>query len=45
MTVTCMAAVESILEVGSHPMLTLEGAPNYVQSVPVVASIWFFHGI
>lgn len=45
MTVTSMAAVESILEVGSHPVLTLEGALNYVQSVPVAASIWFFHGI
>lgn len=45
MTVTCMAAVESILEVGSHPVLTLEGALNYVQRVPVVASIWFFLGI
>lgn len=43
MTVTCMAAAESILEVGSHLVLTLEGALNYVRSVPVVASIWFFH--
>lgn len=45
MTVTRMAAAESILEVGSHPVLTLEGALNYVRSVPVAASIWFFHGI
>lgn len=45
MTVTFMAAAESILEVGSHLVLTLEGALNYIQSVPVVASICFFHGI
>lgn len=45
MTVTCMAAVESILEVSSHLVLTLEVALNYVWSVPVVASIWFFSAI
>jgi len=39
-----MAAAESILELGSHLVLTLEGALNYAWSVPVVASIWFFHG-
>lgn len=45
MTVTCMSSAESILEAGSHLVLTLEGALNYTQSVPVVASIWSLHGI